>query len=494
MPVIRSIAIIGRDQDAWVAALMLQRAFRRMDSPVLIDLVELPSRLSEYDAITALPSLGVLLETLGLDEGAVMQRASGAYSMAQRFSNWSKNKTDFFLAYDSFGVPIEGIDFTHFWQKAHSKGLRVPLEDFNLGIVAAKSGKLVDGSTRRAFSEAKSGYHLHAKTFVRAIGEAVVKAGVTCRTGEIREVVINDNNIQAIYLANDEKICADLYIDASGELAELMSKMDGSAFESWSDRLPFDGMICGVAPPIHPTPSFAQITAFEEGWIGLYPLAKKLAVKIAYDSNSLTQQEAIKNGFAHSGIQLENAIDKVSHKGIRSTAWVGNCVAVGNAYCKLDDIDALDMSLLHLGISHLLELLPVNETYEEELAIYNQQMHAYAQRQLDFQSAHYALNQREGNKVWDRVKAQKPSQELAHKIALFKDHGTIAMYEHEIFYEENWLALFWGFGLVPRQYDPRVDRIAEQDLMVLFQKILKSIRSEVDTLPSLQSHLEIYNA
>ena len=60
---VRSVLIVGRDADAWLAALALHRAVGRLG--VTISVLELPSLLTPADVYVGLPSLGVIT----MDEG-----------------------------------------------------------------------------------------------------------------------------------------------------------------------------------------------------------------------------------------------------------------------------------------------------------------------------------------------------------------------------------------------------------------------------------------
>ena len=65
------------------------------------------------------------------------------------------------------------------------------------------------------------------------------------------------------------------------------------------------------------------------------------------------------------------------------------------------------------------------------------------------------------------------------------------MDEDETFQEENWTSIFIGHQLIPRTWDPLVDKVPEQEQMANFQRILKFVASEVTSMPSLQAHVEL---
>ena len=84
---VREVAIVGRDADAWLAALALKRAFAR--TAMRIRVVELTSRLTAADVYVATPSLGGLHALLGLNSGKLLAATGGAPALGQQFADWN---------------------------------------------------------------------------------------------------------------------------------------------------------------------------------------------------------------------------------------------------------------------------------------------------------------------------------------------------------------------------------------------------------------------
>src|SRR5690606_7661557 len=113
---------------------------------------------------------------LRLDENRLLRACSGLYVLGQRFSNWSGSGEPFLHAYDTHGTAFGHVDFFQFWLKARANGLKVPLEEFSLGAVAAKQGRfVVFNNSTEPFSNATYGYHLDAIPYLRAIGKTALK-------------------------------------------------------------------------------------------------------------------------------------------------------------------------------------------------------------------------------------------------------------------------------------------------------------------------------
>ena len=489
---IKKIVVVGRDADAWLSAFMLQLSLAKSPDRISVELIEMPSQLRPQDFYSVLPSHKALHKALGVNENALLKTCSGLYVLAQRFSNWSGADLPFVHAYDTHGHSLANVDFFQYWLKARKGGLNVPLEDFSLGAVAAKQGRFVVLSdSSRSFSRATYGYHLSALPYLQAVGKAALKAGLIHRTSAIKSVNMHDGYIKSLVLQDDVVVDGDLFIDASGTEAILISQVEKNNYENWQHWLPCDRKLVANAPSLTPVPAFGQISAFGAGWVGFFPLANRTAIAAVYSSRYATRNDVLQKMAALSGGNAGDAVESSLRAGARKKHWIGNCVALGSAAVNLDPLDAIDLHMLHLGLSLLRELFPVDSTDMKEAALFNERMQSYAANVRDFQIAHYQLNQRVGEPFWDGVRNVAPPFALAEKIALFNSRGCIAMREDETFQEENWTSLFVGHGLMPRAYDPLVDKMPEQEQIEKFQHILRHIASEVQNMPSLQAHIAI---
>ncbi|GGY77434.1 tryptophan halogenase [Cellvibrio zantedeschiae] len=471
---------------------MLQLSFASSENEVEVQLIELPAHLRQQDFFNVLPSHKTLHTILGANENALMRSSSGLYCVAQRFSNWSGAAAPFMHAYDTQGVDLAGVDFLQYWIKARSKGLNVPLEEFSLGAVAAKQGRfiLLDDDAR-TFSKASHGFTFNAISYLRAAGAAALKSGLKHQVGTIKSVDVNDGRIQSITLQDDSRVEADLFIDASGSEALLISKLEKDNYESWSHWLPCDRIMVASAPRLDPVPAFCQISAFKEGWLGLFPLLDRTAVTAAYSSQYASGQEVLQKISAISGMKLSDAVESPFSAGGRKKHWIGNCIALGSAAANLEPLDATQLHVLHLGLSQLRAFFPVDAEDMLEADAFNEKMNSNIINVRDFQIAHYKLNKRFDEPFWDKARHAEVPETLENKIKLFERRGLVAMREDETFQEENWTSLFIGHGLIPKSYDPLVEQAPEAEQIEQFQRILKFISAEVEKMPSLQAHVEM---
>lgn len=490
---IKKIAVVGRDIDAWFTSFTLQLAFSRLDAGIEVTLYEQPSEATKQDLMATLPSQKALFDTLGLSESQILKASAGRCSLGQYFTGWSGGNSAFMGPYDTHGVRLAHIDFLQYWLKAKNLGLDIPLEEFSLGAVAAKQGCYVLHSEKtRAFSHATHGYHLSLLSFVAAIARSALGAGVVHqRRGGVADVSVDAGRIRSIIFADGSTAEADLFIDATGVRSELISKLDGDGFEGWGDWFLNDREITASAPLLEGIHSYSQVTAVDEGWFGVYPLANRMAVSGRFNSQVSSPDAALYSFAKSSGLNLTNPTLKKLTYGVRRRSWVANCIAVGAAAASLDELDAVTTSTLFLGLSYLIELFPVSNYSAEESEVYNKKIVSHAQRIRDFQLAHYKLNKREDSPLWDQLRSMEVPDSLRYKMQLFESCGKVAMYNDETFLEENWISLFIGHGLIPEQYSHFVDRLSGVELKQFFRRVLQDIAEEVSEMPSMKTYIEM---
>ncbi len=489
---VKKIAIVGRDADAWITALLLQNMLEGTEPAPQIELIELAPELTPQDSFSVLPSHKILHNILGANERAVLKAAKGHFTFGQQFSGWCAGAEPYMHAYDGYGLDFDGVDFYQYWLKATQSGLKIRIEDFNLGAVAAKQQRyVVFPEGVNTFSRASCGYHLNAIEYVKTVAQAAVTQGVKRTPGEVAQVNRKDDKIPSIILTDGREISADFFIDASGVEAVLIKTLETDNIVSWSQWLPANRILVASAPALGSLPSFARISAFREGWFGLYPLLDRTAVNLVYSTEYLSAEELVSNANLICGLPLTDATDNAFAAGTRKKHWIGNCLALGDAAVSLEPLDAVQLHPLHIGLSLLRNLYPNRAENMPEADIYNQKMTGFIENIRDYQIAHYHLNKRFNDPYWNQLRQRVVPNSLQAKIDLFNARGLIALNEDETFLQEDWLALFNGQKLQPRSYDPRVNKISDDLLITKFQSLLSHIKNEVEQMPNMQAYVEL---
>ena len=486
---VEKVVIVGRDAPAWMAAAAIHHMLGR--TGVSVRVIELPSLLQAPDVYAAVPPLKGLHDQLRIDEQLILDACNGVPMVGQRFSNWSGPGAPFIHGYDDQLPPGSDLDFTQYWIKGRQQGLRSAFENFSLGPMAAKAGRVpAAAADPEQPLTASYGYHLDARRYSVLMREVAVRRGVEAKTATIAGVDLEGESIRSLSLGDGERVEADLFVDASGTEAALIGRLQGTGFESWRDWLPCDRMIAASGKRLHPTPAFSQISAFRDGWIGIFPLQDRTAVIAAYDSRLRSDREMVESLPIIAQLPIAgDAVVSGLRQGIRERCWVGNCVAVGEAAFSLEPLDGVQLHIAHSCISHLLAFFPVESGAFPEAAVYDNRVRSIAENMRDFQAAHYKLNRRFDDVFWDRCRDALCPASLQSRIDLFAARGDVALYQSEAFDAQNWASLFIGHGIAPETYDPRVDLIPEDQLIARVHQRLQKIVGLVGAMPSVDDFL-----
>ncbi|WP_288129947.1 tryptophan 7-halogenase [Microbulbifer sp.] len=494
---IRSIAVVGRDVDAWISALLLQLSLGNADKPVTITLVELPSRLTPGEVYPTLPSQQALHRLLRLDQQALLGACGGLLSMGYRYFGWAGSKSEFFMPFDTAGSALNGVAFIHYWARAWQRGLNIPLDAFSLCAASAKQGRYYSHEIdSERFSSGQLAGNLPAISYLQTIGRIALAAGIKHHVAELASVNIadgidnTDGRIESLQLKNGETVTADLFIDASGD-GELITQVEpepakyfeAAHFESWAHWFPCDQALVASVPALQPRPTFNQVNAFDAGWLGRYPLRAHTALFAPF-SSAHTHADQVLEKVQHTAGTPQQPHLKPLIRGRRTNPWQANCVSVGTTATSLDPVQGIQLHLLHTSLSYLLTLIPTDSgCMRLEREIYNARLHDHSLRLRDFQLAHYALNGRR-EPFWQHCANAPRPDTLQHKIELFRTRGHIPLKESETFQEESWQLLFAGCGLVPVAWHPRAELMAEDEQIATFQRMLNSIAARAAQMPA----------
>jgi tryptophan halogenase len=484
------VVVLGRDLDLWLCVNAISRALR--PAGVRVVAIELPTRLPSSHVSGTLPPLEALHSKLEIKEPALLRATGGSFSLGQNFVSAGGRGPSFFHAWGAYGTSVEGSAFFPCWLRATRHGLNVPLRHFSLTAAAAQIGRmLIPDETTAAFGRTDYGYHLNTLPYVGFLKSMAARLGADLH--EAQSVTVERDtqtgHIAALIVDGSVRIEGQLFVDATGDDAALIGRSLGVGCERWREYFPVDRVLSARAPAFTATPPFAEIRIGPAGWTALHPNQVATGIRHAYSSHQLSDEAALELAASASGATLTDVSFRKVDPYIRTSAWEGNCIAVGGAACVLDPIHDVDLHMLQLGLVHSLSLFPVTEQFAAERAEYNRLIRSHFERVRDFQCAFYAVAPYVGE-FWQQMRPRKIPPALEHKIETFRARAVIAPLEDETFFPESWQALLTGLGVVPQSWPPTVDRIAPQRLQEQFNRMLGFIKGKVLEQPSHSAYLE----
>ena len=466
---LNSVAILGGGVAGWMTAAALARV---LPADRAIRVVETAGS-APRGTLSTLPALRSFHGLLGLDEPALMRVARGTFKLGSRYSGWSEG--DHVEGFSDAGASLDGVAFHHHWLRARERGDVGRYEDYSLAAVAGRLGRFAPPSEdpRSVLSTLSYGLHLDAAGYVMALRSTADR--VEARAGEIAEVVLTpDGRIDAVVLADGERIVADLFIDATP---------DGRLVNSAPDAAWIDGA-CGLGcdrlalREIDPRPNPAPLTEFEaiaEGWLRRVPLRGGDAVALAYAS-ALTSDDQARDilGGEATIIPLRN--------GRRQRVWSGNCLAIGPAASQLEPLNGDDAQAIQSGVGRLIGLLPTADGSPVAALEYNRLMAEEQDRARDIVVFRYAAATRT-EPLWVQARRAPPSPALAYKQAQFESRGRVVLYDEETFTEGAWVGAFLGHGIMPRRHDRLADRLPAAQADAALARLRGVIRQAAQAMP-----------
>ena len=477
----RSVLIVGGGSAGWMTAAALSRATR---GRVAVRLLEDPDQIEDTGVLgpfeATLPSLNGFNASLGLTEATLIATANATFRLGTMFRSWTRRDHDYIHPFSEFGGTMDGVPFHHHWLRLKQAGMVPPLEGFAVAAVAGRAGRfsLPSDDPRSVTSTMAYGLHLPVVDYVALVRDVALAAGVERIAGRFADIerLAEGESLKAVIAGDGRRFEADLFIDATGQTGDLISRLDAGRID-YSHWLPAD-RISGALGPAEALGPLTEAKALRGGWSWKAPLG-----------NGVGTMRVSASAFEASGAQPQIKFSN----GRRSQAWVGNCIAIGLSATTLEPLEASGLHLVQSGVSKLLGLFPSNDSMTSAAAEYNRLIAAEADRLRDFMILHYRANARKGEPLWDAVRNTAPPDELAHKVRMFSSRGRVSLYDEETFEDSSWIAVLMGQNLIPRRYHPIVDQTPIADLAARLGRMQAVIGQAVEAMPTHAAILTRYS-
>jgi tryptophan halogenase len=457
---VQRVIVVGGGPDAWIAALALNRAFRhrKLDVAVL-DIGPAPDVPLGY---WTLPSQRGMHDMIGVRESDLLKRTGASFKFATEHRGWNGGDSRFLHAHAEIGTDIEKIPFYKYLQLAAMAGRAEKPADFSVAAIAAPLGRFArpkEGSPLT--SNFTYAFHLETAPYVALLRELAQARGVRRIEGALAEASRRENgNVDALLLANGERLEADLFLDCSGAQASLMKLLGPGEREDWSKWLPCDRQWSALAGPQNNPPPMTRTLASDAGWLWWAPLAQSSMVGHVFSSAHVSDDEAL-NRLRQSAPDLREPRLHRFSAGKRLRPWVHNCVALGDAAVELEPLAGAQLHAAQIGIGTLIELFPLDMHSQVESVEFTRIFGEHADALRDFTMAHYRANPARTGKFWEAARSEPAPARLAHKLDLYRANGRIVMLDHESFEEVDWAWLLLGSGCLPATLEAQMQRLME---------------------------------
>lgn len=416
---IESIIVVGGGMLAVSAAL----AFARNLPGVTVRLLETPAdpaSLADHVPATT-PLVHRFHAAIGVDELDLVRSGVALHRLGTRFDNWSASAGPWFHGFERRGYPADGVPFHQVWLREQ----HAAFDAWSVAAALARGGRFVHPSEDLSSPLSAFLYGLNLdpdryRAFLLGMGKGMARIG-----GEIAAVErAGDGRVAGIKLHSGEVLSADLYVDCSGLLADAVD----SAWQEWSDWLPCNRFAFTDGPVSEAVP-FDHVVADDKGWTWSIPLPGRCVE-----------------------VRARRADDEPA-RGRRTSAWVGNVLAIGDAAMRIDPLHGAALHLAHSAVLRALQHIPGADMHALEIAEYNRLTALEADRARDFLALHYLRPGSDGP-IWRDAPAPALPAGLARTLEQFERRGRLPLFEEECFDPDSWLAVLIGLGLRPQAVDP----------------------------------------
>lgn len=482
---VRKLVIAGGGSAGWMAAALLSKM---LGSTLAITLVESEEIGTVGVGEATIPPILTFNDALNLDESKFLRRTNGTIKLGIEFQDWGRPGDCYMHAFGSVGHHHGLSPFVHYFLRARAKGSTDRLGDFSLNERAARAGKFrhlprIEGTPLTGLNYA---YHFDASQYAALLREVSEQQGVVRREGRIADVRLrgSDGHVEALVMQDGSIEEGDFFIDCTGFGSLLLGRALEVPFVDWNHWLPCDRALAVQSEKVAEPKPYTQAIAHPAGWQWRIPLQHRTGTGLVFCSSQIGDDQAAATLLSSlEGRPLAEPRLIRFRTGRREVFWKKNVVAVGLSSGFLEPLESTSIHLIQSAVVKLATLFPdagFEPAYADE---YNRQMKAEFEGIRDFIILHYHANAR-SEPMWRHCREMEIPDNLARRIALFRETGRIFREQNELFHEVGWLQVMMGQNIEPRRYDQMADALDEKALDAFLSDLKTIMAGAVNKLPS----------
>jgi tryptophan halogenase len=442
-----------------------------------------------------LPHIRYFVEGLGLDEADFMKATHATFKLGIEFHDFGSIGTRYLHPFGSFGSPLHGVPFHHFWLRLHSEGRGGDLFSTSIANVMAQRKRFAPPRDINVYNYA---YQFDATLFGPYLRNYALHRGAVRTEGRVVDVErdCGTGDIIALRMATGDRVEGDLFVDCSGFRALLIGQTLDEEWEDWSHWLPCDRAVAmPCASPDGPLEPYTRAHAMKAGWRWRIPLQHRVGNGYVYSSAYISDEDAADALLA--SVECAALADPRVLKfraGRRKRSWSHNVVALGLASGFLEPLESTSIYLVQGAIAQLIELFPIGRIRDRDRDEFNAAVDLEYDRIRDFLILHYHATTREDSGFWNHTRTMQVPDSLHQKMELWRRAGRVAKYSQGLFFEPSWIAVYLGQGVIPNGWDQRADLYDSEALEMAVGRLRKQIQGTVSGMPDHQAFIAHRNA
>lgn len=489
---VKSYVIVGGGSAGWMSAALLGRLLHKTGAQVT--LVESPEISTIGVGEATIPSFVDFLNILDIPLQQFVKQTNSTFKLGIKFTDWQSEGHSYWHPFGNIGARIDAQPFFQQWLKGAFNHSVDAYTDYSPAAVMAQSHKFYIPDPAKANNLTPMGYALH---FDATLGAAFFKDYATRRYG-VHHVASTveavqqtpDGNIQALELPYGRSITGEFFLDCTGQHALLMDKTLKVAYEDWSQFLPVNAAVVAQSESGAELPPYTEATAKDCGWQWRIPLQNRTGNGLVFCDEYCSVEEAEKKFVSAISEPLTTTPRLIRFTtGKRRSMWSGNCVAIGLSAGFLEPLESTGLYLIMRAILNFAQLLPRRTPCPYTRAQFNSLMDAEYEHLRDFIVVHYCTSQRADSPFWRDWREREIPESLKNKLGLYKSQGRVISKDTDLFADASWCAVLTGMGVLPTDYDPRVDASNYAEVSAMLARIKASLQHSVDQLLPHEAYL-----
>ena len=336
-----NIVIAGGGTAGWLAALFIARTQPNTHKVTVVASSKIGIIGAGENATGLFKSvLDGRFFNLNVDMNDFMDKTEATYKNGILNVNWTKDGSDYFTPLGCCPSYQSGDDVIFKYALAYDK------ENMHM---YSESGYL---HAKGRWEEDLQSFHFNSHKAGEYLKNICLESGVTVIDSVISEVELSETgDISGLRIEDGTVISGDFFVDATGFSRVLMKKL-GVGWKSYKEILPVDRAIpFFLNDPELMKRRYTTATALSSGWMWNVPLQTRVGAGYTYDSNYLTEEEAIEEVESYLGYKV-NPIKVIKFDAGRTeTTWVRNCLAVGLSQSFVEPLEATS---IHSTIAQLI--------------------------------------------------------------------------------------------------------------------------------------------
>ena len=497
-----NIVILGGGTSGWLTALYAKKIYNN-EKIILVE-------SEEYGILGAgegtTPNFIDFLNFLEIPITELIKHCKSTIKNGIKFTNWSKEGDSYFHPFVSKSLASNDYNFilnNSFLEKNTS---------FSHFCASIKNNKLKDYSfVEKISNELKVPYvldkknnaldnfaniaiHFDAKllaNYLKLIGK---NRGIVVKEGIVNKIVCNSDGYISQLQTNNEKIDCDFVFDCSGFKRVIIGNYYKAKWKSHSNHLPAKKAIPFFLKMDEKIPPYTESIAMNFGWMWKIPLQHRYGCGYVFDSNYISDQDAIKEIENYLGFEPEYPRkDKGSFNfvaGCFEDVWIKNCLAVGLSSGFIEPLEATSIMqqilVLQNFMSNKQNIVIKNELIKKR---FNEIYLKQTQEVVDFLYLHYITNKKNTSFWKNFVKNNEIPKNIKYILNICNDkplNNEIDLYNNTIFNLSSYYYVLLGNKIL------KIKKIKEQSVFLLNNEKINNykniLKEQKILIPKLLTH------